>query len=302
MTPRQLQAFTVVAQTLSFARACERLHMSQPALSLAIRSLEEALGGRLLTRTTRQVRLTPEGAALLPQALQLLADWDNVRERLRQRFTLQQGHVTIAAMPSFAGNILPRILRDYRQRYPNVEVTVQDVVYEQVLDLVESGRVELGFGFEPEAQGTLAFETLFVDRFIAIVPPDSPLAGKQAVSWAELMNHKFITLQRPSSTRQLLEESLAAKGMRLRVALECHQLVTVGHLVAEGLGVSVVPSLCARQMSALGNRCLRVLRPSVRKAVGLITRRDQQLSTAASAIAASMRGSLPEVGVEPTRF
>src|SRR5688572_9957552 len=146
MTPRQLKAFTVVAQTLSFARACEQLHLSQPALSLAIKGLEEALGGRLLTRTTRQVRLTPEGAALLPQALQLLAEWDNVREHLRQRFTLQRGHVTIAAMPSFAVNILPGMLLRYRERYPNVEVTVHDVVHEHVVEMVEAGRVELGFG------------------------------------------------------------------------------------------------------------------------------------------------------------
>ena len=281
MTPRQLQAFTVVAQTLSFARACERLHMSQPALSSAIRSLEEALGGRLLARTTRQVRLTPEGAALLPQALQLLADWDNVRERLRQRFTLQRGHLTIAAMPSFAGNVLPRILLDYRQRYPNVEVTVEDVIQERVVDM--------GFGFEPEAQEVLAFEPLFIDQFTAIVPPDSPLAKANSVSWTQLLDSNFITLQRPSSMRRHLEESLRAKGMELRVAMESHQLATVGQLVAAGLGVSVVPSLCEPQMSALGIRCLPVRRPTVRKAVGFITRRDQQLSTAALAIRTAMR-------------
>ncbi|MFS8609578.1 MAG: LysR family transcriptional regulator, partial [Gammaproteobacteria bacterium] len=226
MTPRQLQAFAAVAQTLSFARACERLHISQPALSLAIKNLEEELGGKLFARTTRQVRLTPEGAALLPQALQLLADWDNVRERLRQRFTLQRGHVTIAAMPSFAQNILPRILKEYREHFPNVEVTVHDVIQEQVVEMVETGRVEVGFGFEPDAD-TLAFERLFVDRFVAVVPADSDLASRSNVSWAELLEHDFITLQRPSSMRRLLEDSLAAKGMRLRAALECHQLATV---------------------------------------------------------------------------
>jgi LysR family transcriptional regulator, carnitine catabolism transcriptional activator len=292
MTPRQLKAFAAVAQSLSFARACERLHLSQPALSLAISTLERSLGGRLLSRTTRQVRLTPEGAALLPQALQLLADWDNVRERLQQRFTLQRGHITMAAMPSFAGNILPAILHDYRRRYPNVEVTVHDVVQEHVLEMVEGGRVELGFGFEPETCTTLAFEPLFIDQFMAIVPPDSPLQAVQSVSWAQLLTHNFIALQRPSSTRRLLEESLAAKGMQLPVALECHQLSTVGHLVAAGLGVSAVPSLCERQVSALGARCLRLLRPTIRKAVGLITRRDQQLSTAAAAIRTAMRESL----------
>jgi LysR family carnitine catabolism transcriptional activator len=292
MTPRQLKAFTTVAQTLSFARACERLHTSQPALSLAIRSLEDALGGRLLTRTTRQVRLTPEGAVLLPQALQLLADWDNVRERLRQRFTLQRGHVTIAAMPSFAGNVLPRILREYREHYPNVEVSVHDVVQEQVVEMVENGRVELGFGFEPEGEGVLAFDPLFVDRFIAIVPADSPLLATAAVSWAQLLNHNFIALQRPSSMRRLLEQSLAAKGMEMRVALECHQLATVIQAVAAGLGVSVVPSLCRQQVSALGAHCQRLSRPSIRKPVGLITRLDQQLSTAAAAIREAMREGL----------
>jgi LysR family carnitine catabolism transcriptional activator len=284
MTPRQLKAFTSVAQTLSFARACERLHMSQPALSLAIRSLEQALGGPLLTRTTRQVRLTPEGAAFLPQALQLLADWDNVRERIKQRFTLQTGHVTVAAMPSFAGNVLPRILRDYRKRHPNVEVAVHDVVQEQVVEMVATGRVELGFGFEPEGESVLAFEPLFVDPFVAIVPAGSPLLANATVSWAQLLNHNFIALQRPSSTRRLIEESLAAKGMELRLALECHQLATVIQFVAAGLGVSVAPSLCQQQVASMGARSLKLSRPSIRKPVGLITRADQQLSTAAEAI------------------
>jgi LysR family transcriptional regulator, carnitine catabolism transcriptional activator len=288
LTPRQLQAFIAVAQTLSFARASERLHMSQPALSLAIRSLEDALGGRLLSRTTRQVRVTPEGAALLPQALQLLADWDNVQARLRQRFTLQRGHVAIASMPSFAGNMLPIILRDYRARFPNVEVSVHDVIQEQVIDMVENGRVELGFGFEPEAENTLSFEPLFVDRFMAIVPADSDLATLESLTWTQLRTHPFIALQRPSAMRALLERSLAEKGLELRVALECHQLATVGQFVAAGLGVSVVPSLCRRQMIGLGARCLQLQRPAIRKSVGLICRRDQQLSTAALAVKAAM--------------
>lgn len=198
--------------------------MSQPALSLAIKTLEAAPGGRLLTRSTREVRLTPEGAELLPQALQLLADWENMRERTRQRFTLQRGRVTIAAMPSFAANILPRMLREYRELHPHLEVTVQDVVHEQVLDLVQSARVELGFGFEPDARGIFAFTPLFVDRFVAIVAPRSPLAEAGTVSWKRLLSQDFITLQRPSSMRRLLEESVHAKGLQLHVALDAINL------------------------------------------------------------------------------
>jgi len=98
MTVKQLRAFLAVAQTLSFAQACERLHLSQPALSLAIKSLEESMGGQLLIRSTRSVRLTPEGEVLLPIARRLLTDWDNAEDLLRQHFTLQRGTVSIAAM------------------------------------------------------------------------------------------------------------------------------------------------------------------------------------------------------------
>jgi LysR family carnitine catabolism transcriptional activator len=187
-------------------------------------------------------------------------------------------------MASFAGNVLPRVLRVFRERFPNVELSVHDVIQEQVVEMVESGRVEIGFGFEPEVRSELAFEALFEDHFIAVVPMDSVSKDMQALTWAQLLTHDFISLQRPSSTRRLLEESLSAHGMELKVALECHQLATVGQLVAAGLGVSVVPALCKGLMSDMGARCLRVRRPSVRKSVGLITRSDQQLSSAASAI------------------
>lgn len=284
MTPRQLRAFAAIAETLSFARACERLHMSAPALSLAIRNLERTLGGRLFVRTTRSVRLTPEGVALLAHAKRLLADWEGVRERLKQQFTLQRGHVTIAAMPSFAGNVLPRVLRKFSDRFPGVEVSVHDVIQEQVLEMVESGRVEIGFGFEPEGASDLAFEPLLVDQFIAIVSSDSVLRRGRSVTWSQLLNQKFIALQRPSSTRSLLERSLAEHGLNLTVTLECHQLTTIGQFVAAGLGVSVVPAICRQQMMELGAVCLPVSRPKIRKPIGLITRADRQLSTAVHSV------------------
>ena len=102
MNERQLKVFLTLAETLNFASAARRLHLSQPALSLSLKKLEQEVGGALLSRTTRQVRLTPEGETLLPRARQLLADWQDTEEMLRQRFTLKRGRVTIAAMPSFA--------------------------------------------------------------------------------------------------------------------------------------------------------------------------------------------------------
>lgn len=284
MTIKQLRAFLAVAQSLSFVQACARLHLSQPALSLAIKNLEESLGGPLLVRTTRSVNLTPEGELLLPIARRLLVDWDNTEELLRQHFTLQLGKVAVAAMPSFACNRLPAALKAFRDAYPRVNVAVHDVINERVMEMVRDRRVELGVAFEPATLDGLQFTPLYNDRFVAVVPASSELAGRDALSWADLLGQPFIALQRPSAVRLLLEDSIAALHGKLPVAFESHQLATVGRMVAEGLGVSAVPSLCRRQMEELGARCLPLGEPQVERRVGLLQLAGHQLSSAAQAM------------------
>jgi LysR family carnitine catabolism transcriptional activator len=284
MNVKQLRAFLAVAECLSFAQAGERLHLSQPALSLAIKSLEEDLGGQLLTRTTRNVALTPEGETLLPLARQLLADWDNTEELLRQRFTLQMGKVSVAAMPSFAGNLLPGALKVFRGRYPRVNVAVHDVVNEQVLEMVRHRRVELGIGFEPESSNSLQFTPFYMDRFVAVVAADSPLAQRAEVTWRELLREDFIALQRPSAVRLLLEQAILARHGKLSVAFESHQLSTIGRMVANGLGVSAVPSLCIEQMQELGAACVPLVEPRIERRIGLTMLADHKLSAAAQAL------------------
>ena len=265
MSVKQLRAFLAVAHTLNFAHASERLNLSQPALSLTIKGLEEALGGALLQRSTRKVTLTQEGELFLPMARQLLADWDNVEEAMRQSFTLQRGKISVAAMPSFAANVLPEALKAFRDRYAGVNVTVHDVINEQVIEMVREGRVEMGIAFEPSPNHNLLFTPLAVDRFVAIVPQQSPLAKKKQLTWQELLTLDFITLQRPSAVRLMLEEALARSGRQLDVALESHQLVTVGRMVASGLGGSAVPALCKTQMASLGAVCIPLSDPPIEK-------------------------------------
>jgi len=284
MTVKQLRAFLAVAQSLSFAQAGERLYLSQSALSLTIKGLEEGLGGRLFSRTTRNVTLTPEGEALLPLARRLLADWENAEDQLRQRFTLQQGRVTLAAMPSFACNLLPALLVRFRARHPKVNVTVNDVINEQVIEMVRERQVELGIAFAPEADSSLRFTPLYLDRFVAVVAADSPLAEQQDVDWATLLKQPFVTLQRPSTVRFMLEENLRQCGLKLPVAFESHQLATVGRMVASGLGVSAVPALCVQQMHELGARCLTLREPVIERAIGIVSKADHELSVAAQAL------------------
>jgi LysR family carnitine catabolism transcriptional activator len=289
MTVKQLRAFLAVAHTLSFAQACERLHLSQSALSLTIKALEDGLGGRLFSRTTRAVSLTPEGEALLPLARRLLADWDNAEDELRQRFTLRQGRVVLASMPSFAGNLLPAVLRTFRDRYPSISVTVHDVINEQVMEMVRDRLVEIGIAFEPEPSTPLTFTPLYTDRFVAVVPADSMLASQTEVSWDALLEYPFITLQRPSTVRVMLEDHLRPRGRQLPVQFESHQLATVGRMVGSGLGVSAVPALCRQQMLELGACCVALTDPVIERPVGILTKPGHELSVAAQAIADTLR-------------
>ncbi|WP_108124169.1 LysR family transcriptional regulator [Saccharospirillum mangrovi] len=284
MNPKQVRAFVAVAEAMSFADAAQRLHLSQPALSLAIKNLEQDLGGRLLTRTTRTLALTPEGEVLLSLARRLLTQWDNAEEEMKQRFKLQQGRIKIAAMPSFAASLLPRAIRHYHHSYPQVRVAVEDVLSDTVVDLVSQNQVELGVSFEPYQASELAFYPLFEDRFIAILPPAHPLAVLEQVSWRELMQFDFITLQRPSSVRAMIEQTLSQADIQLEVAFDAHQLATVGRMVSEGVGVAVVPALCRQQVTEQGALCRPVVAPEIRRRVGVVCKPRSSLSVAASAM------------------
>lgn len=291
VTHKQLKAFVAVASTQSFAEACGIVHLSQPALSITIKNLEESVGGKLLVRTTRTLSLTPEGEAFYPVAQRLLADWEEGLEDLKNRFALRRGKVVMGAMPSFACNLLPSALAQFRHQHPSVNVAVNDVVSEEVVEMVRQGRVELGVSFDPGESEDLLFEPLFDDEFVAVFAPSHPLLAASEIAWQALAKEDFILLQRPSSIRALIEQRLQSEGYELTPAFEAHQLATIGRMVATGLGVSVVPALCAPQMRELGAECRPLCKPFIHRRVGVLTRRRYALSVAAQAL----KGVLLEV-------
>lgn len=295
ITLKQLRAFMAVARTQSFTEACAQVYLSQPALSIAIKNLEEEVGGALFSRTTRALTLTPEGEEFYPVAQRLLDDWDSAFGDLQQRFALNRGRVVLAAMPSFASSLLPDIIRDYRQLYPNVSVTVNDVIAEDVVDMVRSGVVEVGITFDPGRSEDLSFNALFDDRFVAVVNPEHELAESDSIHWQQLLKDDFIALQRPSSIRLLIESKLRQLGMTVAPEFETHQLATIGRMVVSGLGVSAVPSLCIQQMREQGAVCRELSLPVVSRQVGIVTRKRYPLSTAARSLVEIIEQSRTEL-------
>jgi len=281
ITIKQVRAFLAVEQVKSFAEACELLHLSQPALSITIKNLEETVGGRLFARSTRTLSLTPEGELFVPVAKRLLNDFDSAFVELQELFSLQRGNLTFAAMPSFASTHLPQHLLEFTELHPAIKVKIHDVIAEDAVEMVQTGKVEFAISFDPGNCDDLNFETLFSDDFVAVFEKDHQLSKVENMDWQQLVEFPFVTLQRPSSIRLLMDQTLIKHDLTLNVTVESNQLATVVQMVAAGLGVSAIPSLYKKQMQSLNIEYRELKKPELARRVGIITRRRYSLSKSA---------------------
>jgi len=289
ITLKQVRTFVTIAQVRSFAEACEILHLSQPALSISMKNLEETIGGKLLTRSTRAVSLTTEGQQFLPVAKRLLTDFDDAFIELSELFTLKRGNLSLAAMPSFASTHLPQHLLDFTDKYQDIKIRVHDVIAEEAVAMVQTGKVEFAISFDPGEFDDLNFETLFSDQLLAVFSENHALTQVTDLTWQQLSQYPFITLQRPSSIRLLMENTLAEQGLFLQVKYESNQLATVVQMVANKLGVSAIPSLYKQQIQALKLKHSVLTSPTISRRVGIITRRRYPLSQSAQVFVELLR-------------
>lgn len=286
MTPsiKQLRAFVAVAQSRSLAEASARIHLSQPAISIALRKLEDAAGGALFSRTTRQLTLTPEGETFLPVAIRLLDDWTEAFADLDEHFSKRRGKVTVAALPTLAAGLLPSSIATFHARYPRINLGLHDVLADQVNQMVREGRADLGLSVPPQESEDLAFEAVVVDRYVAVCPLGHPLLEQETVAWTQLAGPAFIGISRLSSSRQDIDRIMAVVGASLEILCEVSQIATVGRMVASGLGISVLPELSFRQITTQGLDHRPLVAPQISRPLGIVTRRRAPLSAAATAL------------------
>jgi LysR family transcriptional regulator, carnitine catabolism transcriptional activator len=278
MTLKQLKAFLILARTLNYAHASDELCISQSALSISIKTLEEELGGKLFKRNTRRVEITPEGESLIPYAKKLLSNWDDMEKDLKQRFKLQRGTLNIASMPFATHAVLPDILHEFSKQYPNIHFSIHDVPNEKIIEKIQEGIFEIGICFKPENINQLNFHCLFQEDFIALVPKHHRLAEQTSVTWKQLLSSPFVTLQSPSIVRQIVERKALENAMTLDVKLECHQVSSLAHFVASGLGVSVVPRRFEKMIPPNQNSVLEISDAEVTLPFGILYKKDLQLS------------------------
>ncbi|EHJ93096.1 LysR family transcriptional regulator [Vreelandella boliviensis] len=281
---QQLRVFVAVAHSRSLAEASERVHLSQPAISIALRKLEENVGGALFARTTRQLALTPEGEAFLPVAVRLLNDWNEAFEDLNDQFSKQRGKVTVAALPTLAAGLFPHVIKLFHEAYPRINLSLHDVLAEQINQMVREGRADLGLSVPPSDADDLTFEPVLEDSYVVVCPCGHSLLAQSAVAWSQLAAYPFIGINRLSSSRQDIDRIMQSVGERLDILCDARQIATVGRMVAAGLGISVLPSLSFRQIATDGIEHRPLVEPTIRRELGIVLSRRHPPSAATSAL------------------
>jgi DNA-binding transcriptional LysR family regulator len=295
-----LLAFRAVAELSNFRRAAETVHISQPAFSRRIDKLEQALGVKLLDRTTRRVNLTAVGRDFARKVALWLDELDGTLLAVRGVAATRMGEVTIACVPSTVYYHVSQVIRRYRETYPKIRVKIRDASANEVLDAVVRGEADFGLNFIGGQEPEIEFKALLEERFVAACRRDHPLANKRRVTWAELADHDFITVGKTSGNRLLIDQALAGAARRPSSLYEADHVTTLLGLVEAGLGVAAVPSLAmpARDHPLLAS--VPLCEPVVTRRVGLIRRKGRTLSPTAQqlyAYFAEMKRSRKGAGI-----
>jgi DNA-binding transcriptional LysR family regulator len=247
MELRQLRYFVALAETRNFHRAAERLHMSQPPLTVAIRKLEEELGAPLFVRGTRGVTLTPAGRASLAAARATLDQAERFREAAREGAAGERGRLRIGFIGSATFELLPRIIPDYRRRYPAVELVLEEATSVEIVRKLIAGELDVGLVRLPLME-VAAVDTMVIDpdEMHVALPQGSRFAQARSVRLEALAGEPFILQSGISVLHSVTLNACHAAGFVPVVAQQAPQLSAVLALVRSGLGVALVPSRAAR--------------------------------------------------------
>ena len=238
-----LKAFIAVAENHSFSIAAEKIFLTQPAISKRIATLESQLGTALFDRIGRQIKLTEAGRALLPRAIKIINEVEDSRRAIANLSHKVEGKLTIGTSHHIGLHRLPPVLREYIQRYPDVELDLHFMDSEEACRAVERGELELGIVTLPLNPGEhLKLKPLWKDSLQLVTGREHPFVGCKTVQLEELGQHPAILPATGTYTRQLVESTFAECDITPKSVIDTNYLETIKMLVSVGMGWSILPT------------------------------------------------------------
>lgn len=240
MEIRQLKAFIAIAETNTFTAGAKKMNVTQAAISMQIRQLEDEVGMPLFTRTPRRVILTEAGEHLLQRARTILREHDAALAEIKEIAGAEHGRIRIgSASAAFSIEQLPVILEKLKGKFPNAEVAVSSGTSHALVEKVLHGDLDMAFISLPVETANVQTELLFSDEIVAIAHPGHRLAGERVISAAELAREPLILGEKGGNTRRMIDEFFKDSNIKPHVMMELSRQSAINRMVENGLGVGI---------------------------------------------------------------
>jgi DNA-binding transcriptional LysR family regulator len=256
----KLKVFCTVAETKSFSKTSEIIHLTQPAVSLQIQALEEVYETKLFDRSSGTVTFTPAGEVLYKYAKEILALYASAEKVIGKLTGLVKGSITIGASSNIGNYLLPSVITDFRKTHPKIKIHLLVGNTKRVVELLNSGNIDLGLVEGDVVRQKIVVKKLISDELLVIVSPNHSWAKKKEVSISDLVKEPFIFREAGSGTRQMIEKFLNRHEITLqdmKVSIVLGSTEAIKDAVENGLGVSIISRWAARKESKYGT--LRIL-------------------------------------------
>ena len=295
MELNQLRGFLAVAQFGSFTKAAKTLYLTQPALSLQIKRLEETLQEPLFERHSKSLLLTPAGHVLKERAEQILGLVEQTDQEVQALHGLQGGRLSIGTNDSNCLYLLPSLIQFFRERFPGVALHFTNRQSADVVALVAEGKVEFGLVTLPVRDARVKAEPLFWREDVAICHPAHTLAELSDVRLEDIAEFPLLVLEQGSTSRNLLDHLLVTAGIAPKVMMELGNVEVIKRFVEIDMGVAVIPGFTVAEEIKLGQLYAIRLPWLPARAVGIVQRRKGYLSPAAQMFIKLLKNHIPDV-------
>ncbi len=278
MADRRLQVFYTVARLLSFTKAAETLHMTQPAVTFQVRQLEDHFDTRLFDRTHNRVALTEAGRKAYEYAEEIFSLYAEMENTVKELTGDVSGALTLGASTTIAEYMLPALLRGFTVEFPDINLRLKVSNTEGIVSMVENSMIDLGVVEGPVANKNLLVEVCRVDQLVVVVPPNHEIAQRASVSLEEVMDYPFICREEGSGTREVIMDHMVELGLdrnNLNVSLELGSPESIKGAVEAGMGISITSIATLEKELKLGTLVAVPLDPPMQRSFSFVRQRQK---------------------------
>ncbi len=278
MADRRLQVFHSVAKLLSFTKAAESLHMTQPAVTFQVRQLEEYFNTRLFDRTHNRISLTEAGKCVHEYGGRIFELYAEMENAVRELTGEVSGVLIIGASTTIAEYMLPSLLGDFKKQYPDVNVRLKVSNTEGIVSMVENNVIDLGVVEAPVANKNLAVELCRRDQLVAIVPPGHPLADEKCLHPTRLLAFPYICREEGSGTREVIVDYLVEIGVnpnQLDIIMELGSPEAIKGAVEANIGVTILSKVTLAKELKLGTLVAIALDPPLERPFSFVHQKQK---------------------------